>query len=67
MNHLLFFITSGELRAEELLPPQKIRAIEQALLQNPGARLALVKEMLGEEYSYDEIRTVAFQLNREDR
>lgn len=67
MNHLLFFITSGELGAEELLPPQKIRTIEQVLLQNPGARLALVKEMLGEEYSYDEIRAVAFQLNREDR
>jgi ATP-dependent DNA helicase RecQ len=57
--HLLRFIPSGEVQLEKLVPEQKIAQIKNALLKfNESGALSPVKEFLGEDYSYGEIRAV---------
>ena len=59
-GHLARFIESGEIRLDELVPLQKISVIKKAIetCDNPEGRLAPIKEMLGDDYSYGEIRAV---------
>lgn len=58
-NHLVRFIQSGEVKIEQLVVPEKIEIIKDALVQaNSGGAVAPVKEILGEDYSYGEIRAV---------
>ena len=58
-THLVRFIPSGEIQLSELVPEYKIEAIQQAIIkyQDIGA-LSPIKESLGENYSYGEIRAV---------
>jgi ATP-dependent DNA helicase RecQ len=58
-NHLARFIPSGEVTLEELVPDQKIEPIRNAVIKfaDTGA-LSPIKEFLGEEYRYGEIRAV---------
>jgi ATP-dependent DNA helicase RecQ len=57
--HLLRFIPTGEIRLEKLVPEQKIAQIKSALLKfNESGALSPVKEFLGDDYSYGEIRAV---------
>ena len=59
-GHLSRFIETGEIRLDELLPLHKIAVIKKAIetCDNPEGRLAPIKEMLGDDYSYGEIRAV---------
>ncbi|MDQ4120489.1 MAG: DNA helicase RecQ [Acidobacteriota bacterium] len=57
--HLLRFIPTGEVRVEQIVPPEKIKQIKNALLKfNESGALSPVKEFLGDDYSYGEIRAV---------
>lgn len=58
-THLVRFITSGEIRLSELVPEYKIETIKKAIdrYRDVGA-LSPIKESLGEDYSYGEIRAV---------
>jgi ATP-dependent DNA helicase RecQ len=57
--HLLRFIPSGEVQLEKLVPERKIAQIKNALLKfNESGALSPVKEFLGDDYSYGEIRAV---------
>jgi len=59
-THLSRFITSGEVRVDELVPPEKVAPIREAIIQvDAGPAIGPVKEFLGDEYSYGEIRAVA--------
>lgn len=57
-NHLLGFIASGEIKPEQLLEKSKIPAIQKAVIAHGTASLRTLKENLGEEYSYEEIKVV---------
>lgn len=58
-GHLSSFINSGEVRLEDLVPLSKIQPIREAVLKfNETGALSPIKEYLGEEYSYGEIRAV---------
>ena len=58
-GHLARFIQSGDIMVEDLVPVEKIETIRQAIIQvNAGTALSPVKEFLGENYSYGEIRAV---------
>ncbi len=58
-NHLCRFIPTGEVSIEALVPYHKIEPILKAVLQfNDSGALSPVKEFLGEDYSYGEIRAV---------
>lgn len=57
--HLVRFVQSGEVRIEDLVSPEKISGIKAAILQaQSNGAVAPVKEILGDEYSYGEIRAV---------
>ena len=55
-SHLCEFIHSGELEVTELVPQNKIKAIANAIESYGNERLSSLKEALGENYSYTEIK-----------
>lgn len=58
-GHLARFVASGELELEELVPASKVEPIRNAILKfNESGALSPIKEFLGEDYSYGEIRAV---------
>ena len=57
-GHLASFIPSGEIDIYELIPESKVRKILEVVKQVGGFAALPMKELLGEEYSYGEIRTV---------
>ncbi len=58
-THLVKFIQSGEVSLEDLVLFSKIEPIKNAIVRvNAGYAVAPVKEFLGENYSYGEIRAV---------
>ena len=57
--HLIRFIPTGEVNLAQIVPDNKIKTITNALLKfSETGALAPVKEFLGEDYSYTEIRAV---------
>jgi ATP-dependent DNA helicase RecQ len=58
-THLAELIEAGEdVDIERLIPPERQKIIADAWQQVDGNTLRPVKDLLGEEYSYDEIRLV---------
>lgn len=59
-GHLARFVASGEIHLDELVSVEKIAAIQRAIQEcnNPEGWLSPIKEMLGEDYTYGEIRAV---------
>jgi ATP-dependent DNA helicase RecQ len=58
-GHLARYLPTGEVTLEEIVPAEKIVAIEAALHQfGTASGLSPIKEFLGEEFSYGEIRAV---------
>ncbi|MGI8467590.1 MAG: DNA helicase RecQ [Pyrinomonadaceae bacterium] len=58
-THLVRFIQSGEVRLENLVSAEKAETIKNAIIKlNSNGAIAPVKEFLGEDYSYGEIRAV---------
>ncbi len=58
-THLVRFIPGGEVSIEDIVDASKIETIKDAISRtNAGYAVAPVKEFLGEDYSYGEIRAV---------
>lgn len=58
-SHLVRFIQTGEIMLDDLVQERKIEPIREAIRSvNAGFAVAPVKEFLGEDYSYAEIRAV---------
>lgn len=58
-SHLAHFVQLGQLDILELVPPEKIQAIEKVVKANPEVeQLTPLREQLGEAYSFGEIRMV---------
>lgn len=59
-RHLSRFIPTGEVNLEELVPAHKVETIRKAIIElNAETAIGPVKEFLGDDYSYGEIRAVA--------
>ena len=59
LNHLTELIEDGEaINVDGLVQPEHYAVIADALQQVGGDKLKPVKEFLGDEYTYDEIRLV---------
>lgn len=59
-THLARFISTGEVRLEEVVPAHKIEPIRKAIVElNAENAIGPVKQDLGDDYSYGEIRAVA--------
>ena len=64
-SHLARFIPTGQVKLEELVPPHKIEPIRRAIIDlNAETGIGPVKELLGEDYTYGEIRAVAAEFLR---
>ena len=57
-NHLSFFLATGEVKLTDLVSEEKIPRIQEVLAKGGFASLKLLKETLGDDYSYGEIRAV---------
>jgi uncharacterized protein YpbB len=55
-GHLSFFVEKGELDINKLLSPEKQQAIEKELAVDHNNSLSEVKNALGDDYSYGEIK-----------
>jgi len=55
-THLTFFVETGELDINKLLSPGKQQAIEKQLARDHNNSLSEVKNTLGDDYSYGEIK-----------
>ena len=57
-NHLAFYIEKGKIKVIELVSQEKIQQIEKAIQLHGDLSLSVLKNELGEEISYGEIRLV---------
>lgn len=58
-GHLARFVSTGEIRLDQILPPHKIETIRKAIDESPQPGfIGPVKAVLGDDYSYGEIRAV---------
>jgi ATP-dependent DNA helicase RecQ len=63
-GHLSNFVQTGELDVHEFVTKEKIPAIKDVVESYGNERLALLKEALGNGYTYGEIKAVIAWLNR---
>ena len=64
-GHLARFIVSGKLRVEDVVEPEKIPSIVDAFSQiGSDDGIGKIKEMLGDDYTFGEIRAVAADIER---
>ncbi len=64
-THLVRFIPTGKIGLEELVAKEKIEPIRNAILQlNEVQGISPVKELLGDDFSYGEIRAVVADFMR---
>ncbi|NOX32814.1 MAG: helicase, partial [Deltaproteobacteria bacterium] len=61
-GHLAFFVENGQLDINKLLSPGKQQAIEKELAREHNNSLSEVKRVLGNDYSYGEIKMMAAHL-----
>ena len=61
-NHLAFYITQRKISIDQVLSPDKYTAIREAIKIIGANTLSPIKESLGENYSYGEIRYVLAHL-----
>lgn len=64
-GHLSHFIQTGELDISLFVSPEKLPAIADAIQSYGAEKLSPLKEVLGDDYGYGEIRMVVAWMNRE--
>ncbi|MFT3746202.1 MAG: DNA helicase RecQ [Pyrinomonadaceae bacterium] len=63
-NHLTRFIPTGQVRLDQFVSVEKVEPIREAIVKfSDSAALSPIKEYLGDEYSYGEIRAVMAAVN----
>lgn len=65
-KHLIHFIPAGEIKITDIVPEEKIGIIQKAIEDTAATGTTPVKEKLGNEFSYNDIRAVIAYLNREE-
>ncbi len=65
--HLLSFIPSGVIDAAQIVLPEKQMIIRQAIQRNPGKSITELRDLTGHACSYNEIRAVLLQTDREEK
>jgi ATP-dependent DNA helicase RecQ len=63
-NHLEHLIWAGELDLNKLMHSDRIEKVRKALESCEGETISPAKEMLGEDFSYGEIRWVKAEMER---
>ncbi|MBS1598565.1 MAG: helix-turn-helix domain-containing protein [Bacteroidetes bacterium] len=63
-NHLITFIATGDVSVDEIVPVQKLEHIITKIRENGPSSLTAIKDKLGIDYSFGEIRAVFRHLER---
>lgn len=63
-SHLAEMVFLGEIQLDELVSSDKVEVIQSTFLKFGSDRLALIKEILGETYTYAELKAVQSFLRR---
>ncbi|MDB5110156.1 MAG: ATP-dependent helicase RecQ, partial [Mucilaginibacter sp.] len=63
-SHLSYFIATGEMDVLDMVSEEKIPVIKDAIESYGADRLSPLKEILGDDYSYGEIKATVAWLNR---
>lgn len=63
-THLLEHIRAGKLAIEKFISHEKIKRIEEVIASMEGAKTTEIKTVLGDGYSFNEIRAVFFYRNQ---
>ena len=63
-GHLTFFIQSGKIDVHEFVTQEKIRIIQDAIESYGIEKLSVLKEVLGDGYTYNEIKAVISWMSR---
>lgn len=66
-GHLAYFVEAGKLDIDRIMPATKRRTIEQALPRFQGKPLAEIKEAVGPDISYAEIKLVQAHIRGRDK
>ena len=61
-GHLAKYVGKGELKPEEIISPEKAEIITEYFLETQDPMMVEAKNVLGEEYSYGEIKIVLSHL-----
>jgi ATP-dependent DNA helicase RecQ len=61
---LSYFVQSGEMDISDMVAEEKISAIKDAIESYGAERLAPLKEVLGDDFSYGEIKAVVGWMSR---
>jgi len=64
-GHLAHFILDGQVELKDLVPAEKVPAIEKAIMLHGDQALSPIKNELGDNFSYGEIRAVINHLQKE--
>jgi ATP-dependent DNA helicase RecQ len=64
-GHLSEYVRRGLLEVESVIDKNKVKIIREFMLENPDLKGTTLKEALGEEYSYGEIRMIYNSMNVE--
>jgi len=63
-SHLARYVAAGHLKIEQFVTEEKLRIISAFFLETGSKSLTEAREVLGEEYSYGELRMVLSYLNQ---
>jgi ATP-dependent DNA helicase RecQ len=66
-GHLAFYVQQGKLSLDEVVDVDRVPLIRQAIEQVGGKMLTPIKQFLGENYSYNEIRYVLADMEYAER
>jgi hypothetical protein len=64
-GHLAFFVSKGELEINKVVADEKRKVIAQTIADLPERSLKTLKQILGDEYSYGEIKLVLAHLEKQ--
>jgi len=66
-SHLAFYVEQGNIPIDKIIDVSKIAMIQKAIIQVDSVALSPVKELLGDDYSYGEIRMVKAYMDLKKR
>lgn len=64
-SHLAAAVAAGDLKVDEFVAPKDIQVIRKAFEEHPGEGISRIKEMLGQEYTFNDIKLVKAHLEFE--
>lgn len=66
-SHLLQFIASGEVKMEQIVAPEKVPVIMQAIARSEQKNINSIRATTGDACSYNEIRAVLLHLEKQEK